>query len=132
DPSGTCCCSLIWFYRRRMVMAFEFETYREIVADVDDACTFTRAYEYSRTLRRESSQDGFGIFIGTMLRPHDAEYTNLRIVRLATEKAADKFVLFVGYTHLLIYFLLCDLLCCWFLSGQLLRHVSPSKRLVRM
>ncbi|MNR54282.1 hypothetical protein D3C85_1744420 [compost metagenome] len=97
-------------------MRFDLEYDGLIVADIDDARAFARSHQNTRASNREFLQNWLGVFVRAMLRPHNAEYTDLRIIRQATEKSANKLEFIVAYTELLINFLIRDLFCCRLLS----------------
>ncbi|MNE66623.1 hypothetical protein D3C80_1621810 [compost metagenome] len=99
-----------------MVMRFNFEHNRLIVADIHDTRAFTRPHKHARSCDRELFQDRLGIFVRAVLRPHDTEYTDLRIVRLASQKIANKPILVIRYAELTVNLLIGNLLRRRFLS----------------
>ncbi|MMZ64764.1 hypothetical protein D1872_271170 [compost metagenome] len=111
-------------------MALDFEYNRLVISNINDAGTFARSHQDARSASREAAKKRFRVFVGTMLRPHYAEYADFRIVRLTAEKSANEFIFAVRNAHLFIYLLFCYLFCIRFLSGHLLTHDDPSKPLI--
>ncbi|MNW58413.1 hypothetical protein D3C74_362770 [compost metagenome] len=98
-------------------MAFNFENNGLIVTDIYDPGTFTRSHQDTWTTCWETTQEWLGVFVCAVLRPHDAEYTDFRVVWLAAHELTDQLILAVRHAHLCVKFMFCDLFCCWFLSG---------------
>src|SRR5688572_23583754 len=67
-----------------VIVRFDLERYAPVVTDIDHTGIFTWRNNDARTGRRQPLQMYAGRFIRAVLRPHDAEHTELRDVGLAT------------------------------------------------
>src|SRR5690348_9168016 len=72
-----------------MVVGFDLEDSHKPVADIDDACIFTRTLHHMLPARRQPSQMDSRRFIRTMLAPADAENSKLSNIGIASQNLLD-------------------------------------------
>ena len=90
--------ALIGLDERRMIVAFHLKSHGQSVANIDHSSVLARPLQNMRAFRRQAFQIVSRALVATVLRPHDGEHAEFRMVWLSSEELDDLPVLFRGQT----------------------------------
>jgi hypothetical protein len=76
---------LIGLDERGVIMAFHFKDCDQSTSNINDPGIFSGTLEDSRTFSGEEFKEALGAFIAAVLRPHDREDSELRVVGLPSQ-----------------------------------------------
>src|SRR4029450_5988039 len=96
NPPDAVSRALIGLDERRMIVAFHLKSHGQSVANVDHPSVLARPLQNMRAFRRQAFQVVPGALGATVLRPHDGEHAEFRMVWLSPEEIDDLSVLFRG------------------------------------
>src|ERR1044072_66981 len=93
DPRGG---ALIRLDKRWMVVALHLESHGKTASDIDHAGVLARTLQHMASFGGQVFEIVARALVAAVLRPHDGEYTELGVIRLASGRFDDFFIFISG------------------------------------